>query len=354
MPKILHLTDCETGGVPAVIDTILDHIPGYVAFVGRTANQFRHQEEVIANLKSERTKNPIKAFRNLATLVSQLEKLDFSLIHAHSSFGGVYGAALSLRLKLPLIYSPHATPAMIQKKSLSDWVVSKAEIFTCIQSTAVIACSEDEQSAIKSLHSKTRTIVIPNGIKLEKPVTTTLDWDLLAVGRICSQKRPDLFLTLTSAIREEIPNLRVAWVGPGLYTSSDPALSKEAKKVDWLGEVSEAEVNRLLATTRVFVSTSDYEGLSLASIKAAASGCFLLLRDAPGTRAPVQMGAAGLLFKTPEAAAAAAIPMIKTSSSTFLESATSRTAIGQEIFGVERQIRQLGDLYAQFVCQKND
>ncbi len=354
MTKVLHLTDCETGGVPAVIDTILDHIPGYVAFVGQPATQFRHQESIMVALKSKRTKNPATVLKNFSRLNTLLDKSKFSIIHAHSSFGGIYGAFLSRKLNLPLIYSPHATPEMIQNKSFPDWLASKAEIFTCMQSTVVIACSEDEQSAIKRLSLSARTRIIPNGVTLKKPHATGFEWDILAIGRICNQKRPDLFLALTSAIRTKIPNLRAAWVGTGSYTPSDLVLCEESKNIDWLGEVSEPEVDRLLATTRVFVSTSDYEGLSVAAIKAAASGCFLLLRNAPGTRAPIQMGATGALFDNTEAAAAAAIPLIKASSSVFLESVGPRTALGQEIFGVERQISKLRDLYPAVFSQRND
>jgi glycosyltransferase involved in cell wall biosynthesis len=335
---VLHLTDCGGGGVPTVIDSILSAIPGQVAFVGASPPAFGQRASIALETGGQRTKNPIGIARNLRSLVKGLHGQSFDVIHAHSSFGGIYGALLSRELCLPMLYSPHASPTMIPGKSWPDRLISRLEWISCRAAYRVIACSEDEAQALRQVCLPHKIVVVPNGVQVDVPIQASTEWDVLAVGRLSPQKRPDLFVQLVQALRLRLPGLRAAWVGPG-----DPL---PGEGIQWLGEVSESEVLRLLGHTRAFVSTSDYEGLSLAALKAACAGCHLFLRDTIGNRSPVRMGANGLLFEQIQSGATLLGDFLADSANLSLTARTDTARLGRSIFSMDGQLTSLRDLYA--------
>lgn len=335
---VLHLTDCGGGGVPVVIDAILGAIPGQVAFVGTSPPGFVHRSSIALETGGQRTKNPVRIARNLRALVKGLRGGSFETIHAHSSFGGIYGALLSRELGLPMLYSPHASPTMMPDKSWPDRLISRLEWVSCRAAHRVLACSEDEAQALHQVCPPHKILVVPNGVQVDVPVPASTEWDLLAVGRLSPQKRPDLFVQLVEALRQRLPGLRAAWVGPGEPLPGDG--------IHWLGEVSESEVLRLLGCTRVFVSTSDYEGLSLAALKAACAGCHLFLRDTIGNRSPVRMGANGQLFDQIPRGAALLGDFLVDPANLTPAMRTDTARLGRSIFSMDAQMATLRDLYA--------
>lgn len=338
--EILHVTDCDSGGVPEVVDTILDHLPGRILFIGDMPAGFRNRDRVIAALGRARSKNPLALRRTLALAAKTLAGSGAPLIHGHSSFGGVYGALLSRRLGKPFIYTPHASPAMIPKRSPVDRVVGLAEIISCRRATSVIACSDDEASVLRRYAGGGRLTVIPNGVVA--PGTASMEgrvWDILFVGRVSPQKRPDIFVRLAEQVKQLRPATRIGWVGPG-----DP-LSTHA--VDWIGPVTEQQVSDYLVRTRIYASVSDYEGLSLASLRAACAGCELALRDTIGNRSPVTMGASGFLFSDIDAAAHTIAARLDDATNWSVAADADRRERARGLFSVDRMVATLQSLYAE-------
>ncbi len=338
--EILHVTDCDSGGVPEVIDTILDHLPGRILFIGDVPAGFRNHDRVIAALGRTRSKNPL-AFRD--TLVRATKAVAGSgtqLVHGHSSFGGVYGALLSRRLGKPFVYTPHASPAMIPERSLVDRIVGLAEIVSCRRATAVVACSDDEASVLRRYAGEERLTVIPNGVVAPGASPAAgRNRDILFVGRVSQQKRPDLFVRLAEQVMQLRPATRIGWVGPGEPLPTDA--------VEWIGPVTEQQVSDYLVQTRIYASVSDYEGLSLASLRAACAGCELALRDTVGNRSPVTMGASGFLFTDIEAAAREIATRLEDASRWSVAAESRRRQLGLELFSVDRMIATLQMLYAK-------
>lgn len=337
--EILHVTDCDSGGVPEVIDTILDHLPGQILFIGDIPAGFRHRERIVAALGRTRSKSPFALRQTVAQAARAVKGSTARLIHGHSSFGGVYGALLSRRLDKPFIYTPHASPAMIPVRSLADRFVGLAEIISCRQAASVIACSDDEASVLRSYCRDDRLKIIPNGVASPRAVSAEgRGWDILFVGRISSQKRPDLFVQLAQSVKARRPATRIGWVGPGcpLPTSA----------VEWIGSVSERQVFAHLTRTRIYASVSDYEGLSLASLRAACAGCELALRDTIGNRSPVTMGASGFLFSDIDSAAARIATCLDDVRRWTTEEAARRRMQAEALFSVDRMIATLQSLYA--------
>lgn len=335
--NVLHLTDCDSGGVPAVIDATISSIPGKVIFIGTAPSSFVNRSEIILEIGGRRTKNPMRIISNMLCIVCAVRGLKFNLIHAHSSFGGLYGALLSFMLRVPLVYSSHATPAMIPGKSLIKKALSRLEWLTCRAAVTVIACSEDEASVLRHVCPRATVVVIPNGVDVDSTFNIEPTWDIVAVGRIATQKRADLFSEIVAIVKESMPSVRVAWIGPGPI--GPPGV------VQWIGEQPETEVIKILSSSKAYLSTSDYEGLSLAALKAACCGCRLFLRDTLGNRAPVALGAQGEIFNTVADGANALIGFLSIQSAWSVEQRYRSSAEGRALFSTPIQMGQLTDLY---------
>ncbi len=97
--------------------------------------------------------------------------------------------------------------------------------------------------------------------------------DLAFVGRLTEYKKPERFIAVAAAVAKALPGKRAVLVGDGPHVEALKSLVHELgieSTVEFLGK--RADVNDLLAMTRVFVLTSRWEGLSIAMLEAMAAG----------------------------------------------------------------------------------
>ena len=137
--------------------------------------------------------------------------------------------------------------------------------------------------------------------------------DLAFVGRLTEYKRPDRFLAVVAAIAARLPGIRVAIIGDG---PDAPVLRAQAATlgladtVHFMGQ--RADVDELLAATRLFVLTSRWEGLSIAMLEAMAAGAVPVVADVGDLRDAIQPGQNGFLVEQDDISgyAAAAIRLL--------------------------------------------
>jgi glycosyltransferase involved in cell wall biosynthesis len=104
--------------------------------------------------------------------------------------------------------------------------------------------------------------------------------DLAFVGRLADDKRPERFLAVVATIAQSLPRVRAAVVGDGPNANSLRSLARELgieANVQFLGQRS--DVDALLAQTRVFILTSQSEGVSIAMLEAMAAGAVPVVAD---------------------------------------------------------------------------
>jgi glycosyltransferase involved in cell wall biosynthesis len=104
--------------------------------------------------------------------------------------------------------------------------------------------------------------------------------DLAFVGRVADDKRPERFIAVVAAVVKSLPGVRAAVVGDGPRTPGLRALARELgieANVQFLGQRS--DVDELLAQTRVFVLTSQSEGVSIAMLEAMTAGAVPVVAD---------------------------------------------------------------------------
>ncbi len=157
---------------------------------------------------------------------------------------------------------------------------------------------------------RTRFYIVPAGIDGSqfKPAREEKKYDFTLMGRLTEVKRVDTYLRAIALIARHRPEVRAAVIGDGPLRASLEALAHELgieEHVDFLGHRD--DVDTLLPQARVFVLTSDSEGLSQAMIQAMLCGLPAVVSDVGDLKELVVEGENGYLVRerTPEAFASA-------------------------------------------------
>ena len=161
------------------------------------------------------------------------------------------------------------------------------------------------------LHEK--SVVIPNAVTLRK--VERLPWEkrkdeIAFVGRFFNrQKRQDIMVEAFALLSANHPDLSLVFYGDGEDIDMIRALVREKgldSRVRFAGSVAPIEPH--LRTARMFVLTSDYEGIPNALIEAMCVGLPCVAADCTpgGARLLIRDGENGLLVPRGDAAAVAA------------------------------------------------
>lgn len=229
----------------------------------------------------------------------------YDLVHVHL-FPANYFAAFAKLIsfsKTPLVFTEHSTS---NRRFRNTWfnAVNKQvyKIFSriiCITEEVRLVVEEKTQIALKKL------VVINNGVDLIK----FIEAEPLSRQKIDLSLRSDDFLliqvssfrqakdqgTVIRALTHLAKNVKLLLAGEGPLRTEHEDLVRDltlTERVFFLG--NRTDMPNLLKTCDAVVLSSNYEGLSLASIEGMASGKPFLASDVPGLREVVTN--AGLLF----------------------------------------------------------
>jgi glycosyltransferase involved in cell wall biosynthesis len=140
--------------------------------------------------------------------------------------------------------------------------------------------------------------VIPGGIdsRVYSDQREHRDVDLLFLGRLSRIKRPDIFLRAVRLVNQERCGLRAAIIGQGELRQELEALRDELG----LGDCSELlgfqpDVSAWFRRSKIFVLTSESEGLSLSLLEAMMSGAVPVVADVGELSDIVENGVNGYL-----------------------------------------------------------
>ena len=135
------------------------------------------------------------------------------------------------------------------------------------------------------------------------PGFTARPIDVAFVGRLAEHKRPDRFVAVVAAIAAERPGTRAVVIGTGPQLTELKNLVARLKlesNVEILGQRDDVEA--LLVQTKVFVLTSQTEGLSIAMLEAMAAGAVPVVADVGDLRDRLESGRNGYLVAADDVA----------------------------------------------------
>ena len=124
--------------------------------------------------------------------------------------------------------------------------------------------------------------LIPNGIEpaqFNAPGVPERDIDILAVGSLEPLKRYSLFVDILATLKDAIPGIRAVLCGQGTEhkTLEDLTRSRGLERVlELRGLTPHQEVISLMRRSKIFLHTSDYEGLSTVCLEALYAGAHVI------------------------------------------------------------------------------
>ena len=238
--------------------------------------------------------SPLKDAKALQALISILKKQKpFDIVHLHSAKAGILGRiAARIVNQKAVIYTPHG--ATFLRKDVS--VISR-NIFMLIEKAItvfpgkVVGVSKSEADVYKKAGIK--SLYINNGKSFNSFIKKEFNKDnftIVTTGRIMPQKNPALFNKIALAFINN-PKIKFLWVGDGNRSSF--LTSPNIKITGWLNS---NEVEKLLCTAHLYISTALWEGLSYSVLEAMSVKLPLLLNNCSGNIDLIQNDVNGFLF----------------------------------------------------------
>jgi glycosyltransferase involved in cell wall biosynthesis len=231
----------------------------------------------------------------------------FDVIHGHSSKGGALSRLAALGSDVRVFYTPHALVTMDPRRSplkrlfyqAVEWALSKA-------TDRIIAVSPEEQRhAIRFGLSRSRVILIPNGVEpvpfppmgvVRRELCLPEDCRVVGfIGRLVEQKAPDVLIEAFATTANMLPQCRLVVVGSGPLERSLRVMADLlgiANKVLWLGE---RDGTCLLPAFDLLALPSRYEGLPYVTLEALSAGLPVVATATAGVELPIRHRRNGLI-----------------------------------------------------------
>ena len=316
--KILHLLHC-VGGVEVYVRQITENInPDYIEniIVSQTLiNKDKFQNPSKGLIKShtisiKREINPLFDLLAIFKFIYIIIKEKPNLIHAHSAKGGVIARISSLFFKIKVFYTPHA----FSFSSTNSFLIRQLYIFIerslKTSNTFVLATSisEKNQAEHKIGYSPSKVMVLNNAIP-PFDLSIIKAYPLIHSNYICTVARPsyqknvemllDVFLLITNKCND----IHLFIIGAGEYS---PYLKKIKKiivkynlesNVTILPWIARTNVLSIIKNSKIYVSTSRYEGMPYAVIESMSLKVPCVLTDVDGNRDLVKDGYNGYIIK---------------------------------------------------------
>lgn len=198
---------------------------------------------------------------------------------------------------------PHELDNQICKKYLRNFLYGCAD---------VLVCQTDEAKAYFSKRIQKKSVVIMNPIKENLPM-----WDaenhsktIINFCRLTKQKNIPLLLDAFQLVHEKHPDYSLVIYGEGEDEQNVRELIRKLKLTDFVRLVTPfaKNIHEIASRCAMFVSSSDYEGLSNSMLEAMAMGMPVICTDCPigGARMVIENGKNGLLVPCNDVLALAA------------------------------------------------
>lgn len=272
--RILHVTECDGGGVIRAIDEIVSSTPEHDHLLLSRGSALQRDNGSAFERSWTLPDGHIGRVRSLRQVLIESRA---DVIHAHSSWAGFY--ARVMRTEAPVIYQPHsyAFEAPDGVKSLAFFI---AEMLLARRATAVAVLSPRESELAKRLHKSSTRIFVPNvpTIMTADPAARPRDRSVVMVGRLSRQKDPSYFGSLCRQVQKMDPSIAFKWIGDGELRSRRRL---ERAGVEVTGWLADQELRDALSAAGLYVHSARYEGFPLSVLDAAACGAPVLARAIP-------------------------------------------------------------------------
>lgn len=186
--------------------------------------------------------------------------------------------------------------------------------------------------------AKDRCAVIPNPLfvaDLPTPIEGEREHEIVAAGRLTSQKNQELLINAFSCVHPDFPGWTLRIYGEGELRET---LEKQIEKLKLGGNVAlpgnKPDLLDRIKTASVFVMPSDFEGMPNALLEAMSLGLACISTDCPigGPRAVIESGQNGILTKVGD------IGELEAALRMLLEDEEKRRKLAQSAVGIRKRL----------------
>lgn len=264
----------------------------------------------IHHVDIKRKINIINDIRCLIKIIKILKNINPDIIHCHSAKPGILGRIAGFILSKKTFYTPHAYSYLSSESKYKKLFYKTLERFFGLLPAFTLTCSDSEYNkAIFDLKiKKDKVFVWKNSIEdifdIETETKKYKNNDFLcSIGRPSYQKNTLLLVKSILKIKKKRPNIHLVLLGVGFYSPSlkktenfirDHNLETNITLISWLKRIESLSI---LKKSKLFISTSRYEGLSYATLEAFALGKPCVLTNVDGNKDLIEDGVNGYLVK---------------------------------------------------------
>lgn len=228
----------------------------------------------------------LTAIRRVKEVVAEVEP---DLVHAHSSFGGLYTRVAGL--DAPVFYEPHCykfddlqqpAPLRLGVRAMEKGLAKRAA------RVVVLSCHEEKLARLLDRGADTQFLPNVATVTPSSAFPSTkfrLARDVFMIGRLSNQKDPDYFAQVAEQVRRAAPDITFRWIGDadgqddGCGAKMRERLEAAAVRVlGWLiGDALAAELSK----PGLYFHSAHYEGFPLSVLDAAAFEHPIAVRKIP-------------------------------------------------------------------------
>lgn len=242
--------------------------------------------------------NVFVRMKNLAKTIKRVKpQVIYSFGPIMASYVVIASKLANMREHIKIVSSerndPRQEPASNLKKIVRDLCYSRSDVVVCQTSMAV--------ELLKSRGIKTDFVIIPNPISPELPI-----WEgknsknIITAARLTEQKNLPLLINAFYRIHRDYPDYRLVIYGEGPLRNQLETIIRELNLTDVVTMPGFAkDIHHIMAKSFMYVSSSDYEGISNSMLEALGIGLPCVCTDCPvgGAAMYINNGYTGLLTK---------------------------------------------------------
>ncbi|CAM3756539.1 glycosyltransferase [Flavobacterium cucumis] len=316
--KIAHILH-SVGGVDVSLRFILKNIDDdkfeniiIHGYHDTNHNFFNKKNKKLVSYKVPIERN-ISFFKDITSVFQTYKILKSEkpqIIHAHSAKGGVIGRFLGFILGINVLYTPQAFSYLSSEIKFKKFLFLQIEKFLITKSNYLLASSNSERlRAINEVGYKKNNVILFNNSIQEvlsiKQLSIDKTWPnkyICTVGRPSYQKNIELMIRVVNEVRKE-QNIHLVIMGVGHHSDrlsnvqkliQEYGLSDAVTLIDW---TERENIFNIISNSKLYISTSRYEGLPYSVIESLALGKPCIVSDCDGNRDLITNGYNGFVIK---------------------------------------------------------
>jgi glycosyltransferase involved in cell wall biosynthesis len=302
--RVLHVVEAFGGGVASAIAEYVASTQDDVEHLGIARMRPGHDTGDATGFEVVGSLRPVSRLPLAVLDVERaVRRLRPDVVHAHSSFGGVFARTALGVPRDRVVYTPHCYAfERTDVSALARRSFVAAERLLAHRTGAVAAVSPREADLARSLGSR-RVHYVPQVVSVPDPGPRVVPGGpplVVTAGRVCPQKDPFFFAQVALRLHELAPGVRIEWIGAG-DDDGERALARAGVEVT--GWMPREKLLDRLAGADVYVHTAAWEGSPMTVLEASASGVPVVARRIPA----LQSLELSSLHDTPQEVAAAVL-----------------------------------------------